>query len=77
MVYYKLVLNDKRPKIDNIYPIEIRITSNRKNTTVSTGIRISKDYSVDARSQIKPFSSNLQLLNIQLTGEFSKVQKLY
>jgi integrase/recombinase XerD len=43
MVYYKLVLKDKRPKSDNIYLIEIRITFNRKNTSISSGIRISKD----------------------------------
>ena len=76
MVYYKLVLNDKRPKLDNIYPIEIRITFNRKNTTVSTGIRISKNEWDSAKSQIKPLSHNLQLLNKRLTDTFSNVQKI-
>ncbi|WP_411268008.1 Arm DNA-binding domain-containing protein [Pedobacter cryoconitis] len=40
MVYYKLILNDKRSKSDQIYPIVVRVTSNRISTTVSTGLRV-------------------------------------
>ena len=44
MVYFKLLLNDKRLKSDNIYPIVVRTTYNRNNTTFNTGIRIEKSH---------------------------------
>jgi hypothetical protein len=42
MVYYKLILNDKRANASDSYPIEVRITFNRKNTLITGGIRVEK-----------------------------------
>ncbi|MDB5031378.1 MAG: Phage integrase family protein [Mucilaginibacter sp.] len=39
MVYYKLILDERRFKEDQIYPIIVRITHNRKNSSLATGIR--------------------------------------
>jgi|GEM_PF-1083634 len=44
MVYYKLLLNNKREKADGIYPVVIRVTFNRNNTTINSGIRLKKNF---------------------------------
>jgi hypothetical protein len=35
MVYYKLILNNKREKADRIYPIVLRVTFNRNKTPLN------------------------------------------
>ena len=40
MVYYKLILNDKRATNDGLYPVVVRITYNKNNTTINTGVRV-------------------------------------
>lgn len=74
MVYLKFVLNDKRPKEDNIYPIVIRVTYNRNNTTISTGLRVKQDDWDKSASQVKP-NQNFNLLNQKLSEFYLKVQK--
>lgn len=75
MVYYKLVLNDKRVKEDGIYPIEVRITYLRKNTTIATGIRIKKEY-WDSNTQLVRKTPNFQKLNQSISEIFLKIQKV-
>lgn len=75
MVYYKLVLNDKRSKTDQIYSIEVRITFNRKNTSISTRVRIKEEY-WDATSQLVTKSqSQFQILNQTISENYLKIQK--
>jgi integrase/recombinase XerD len=75
MVYLKFVLNDKRPKEDNIYPIVIRVTYNRNNTTISTGVRVKhEDWDKNA-NQVKRTNQNFNLLNQKLTEFYLKVQR--
>ncbi len=75
MVYYKLILDEKRLKDDGIYTIVVRITFNKKNTTITTGVRINKDF-WDRQSQlvIKPHP-NFQLLNQNIGKAYLKIQK--
>ncbi len=75
MVYYKLVLNDKRPKSDEIYPIEVRITHNRKNTSVSTGIRVFRDHWDEVAQMVRRTNPNFQPLNQTLSAFYLTVQK--
>jgi hypothetical protein len=75
MVYLKFVLNDKRPKEDNIYPIVIRVTYNRNNTTISTGLRVKQDDWDKSASQVKRTNQNFNLLNQKLSEFYLKVQK--
>ena len=63
MVYFKLLLNDKRLKQDNIYPIVVRVTYNRNNTTFSTGIRIEKKHWDESAHKVKHTNSNAQEFN--------------
>lgn len=76
MVYLKIVLNDKRPNPNNVYPILIRVTYNRKNTTVTTGIRIKSTEWDSSTNQVKRNHPNCQLLNKRLSEFFLKVQKV-
>ncbi len=76
MVYYKLILNDKRFKEDQIYPIVIRISYNRSNTTLTTGIRIKKDDWHSALGQVRKTNPNFQALNKAIIEFYLKVQKV-
>jgi integrase/recombinase XerD len=75
MVYFKLLLNDKRPKTDNIYPIVVRVTYNRNNTTFNTGIRIEKNHWDETNHKVKHTNSNAQGLNKTISDFYAKVQK--
>ena len=76
MVYYNLVLNDKHLKENEIYPVEIRLTFKRQNTTISTGIRVKK-YEWDTTNQLVMRSNpNFNTLNQSLSDFFNKIQKI-
>lgn len=75
MVYLKFVLNDKRLKEDNIYPIVVRVTYNRNNTSISTGIRVKLDDWDKNSNQVKRSNQNFNLLNQKLTEVYLKVQR--
>lgn len=75
MVYYKLTLNDKRETKEKTYPIVVRVTSNKNNTTLTTGIRVKKDH-WDSESQLVNKSNpNFQLLNKTISEFYLKIQK--
>ena len=75
MVYYKLILNDKRSKSDQIYPIVVRVTSNRISTTVSTGLRVHIKEWDAIKAVIKNSHPNCHILNHQLLDFYTKVQR--
>lgn len=75
MVYYKLILNDKRSKEDNIYPVVIRITANRVASTITTGIRVNVQHWDKYSSSIKKTHPNWQVLNQSLLDFYTKVQR--
>jgi hypothetical protein len=37
MVYYKLILNERRLKEDQIYPVIVHVIHNLKNSSLATG----------------------------------------
>jgi site-specific recombinase XerD len=76
MVYFKIILNDKRQKADNIYPVVVRVTFNRNNTTLSTGIRVKSDLWDETHSSVKPSHPNAQAYNKTIADYFSKVQNI-
>jgi integrase/recombinase XerD len=75
MVYYKLILNDKRSKHDSIYPVVIRITANRVASTLTTGIRVNVQHWDKHSSSIKKTHPNWQVLNQSLLDFYTKVQR--
>lgn len=75
MVYFKLLLNDKRLKSDNIYPVVVRTTYNRNNTTFNTGVRIEKHHWDDINHKVKHTNTNAQELNKTISDFYAKVQK--
>lgn len=76
MVYYKVILDDRRSKEDEVYPLMVRITHNRKNTSVNTGVRVSKELWDSKKGLISGKHPNYQLLNANITEAFLKVQKI-
>lgn len=76
MVYYKLTLNDKRETKEKTYPIVVRVTFNKNNTTLTTGIRIKKEH-WDSESQlVNKSNANFQLLNKTISEFYLKIQKI-
>jgi hypothetical protein len=75
MVYYKLVFNDKRVREYSTYAIGVRITYLRKNTTITTGIRIKKEF-WDLKTQQVRKTPNLQQLNQSISEFYLKIQKI-
>jgi integrase/recombinase XerD len=75
MVYFKFVLNDKRPKEDNIYSVVVRVTYNRNNTSISTGVRVKLDDWDKNANQVKRTNQNCNLLNQKLSEFYLKVQR--
>jgi integrase/recombinase XerD len=74
MVYFKLLLNDKRSKADNIYPLVVRVTHERNNTTFNTGIRVDQ-IAWDANSlKIRPSYPNADKLNRNIIMFYGKIQ---
>ena len=51
MVYYKLIMDTRRSKSDSLYPIFVRITYNKTNTTITTGVRVREEH-WDANKQL-------------------------
>ncbi len=75
MVYYKTILDERRPRTDGIYPIVIRITFNRQNTTISTGTRVEKQYWDEKSCQLKSNHPNYSAINPSVLEAFLKVQR--
>jgi integrase/recombinase XerD len=76
MVYFKLLLLDKRPKADNIYSIVVRLTYNRANTTLTTGLRVRSDLWDANTMTVKRNHPNSQVYNKTITDFYSKVQNI-
>jgi integrase/recombinase XerD len=76
MVYFKVLLNDKRQKADNIYPIVVRVTFNRNNTTFNTGIRVKNNLWDEPSAKVKHQHPNAQAYNKTIADFHSKIQDI-
>jgi len=76
MVYFKVLLNDKRTKSDSIYPVVVRVTYNRNNTTFSTGIRVKSNLWDAASLSVKPSHPNAQAYNKTISDFYGRIQNL-
>ncbi|WP_276345626.1 site-specific integrase [Daejeonella sp. JGW-45] len=75
MVHYKLILNDKRESKEQVYSVVVRITFNKNNTTLSTGIRVKREH-WDANTQkVLKAHPNFQVLNKTISEFYLKIQK--
>lgn len=76
MVHYKLILNDKRESKEQVYSVVVRITFNKNNTTLSTGIRVQREH-WDANTQkVLKAHPNFQVLNKTISEFYLKIQKV-
>jgi integrase/recombinase XerD len=75
MVTYKILLDERRRKSDGTYPIIVRITCNRKVSTINVGAYVQKEYWDYKNSNVKTLQPNCLLLNKKITEFYLKVQK--
>ncbi len=75
MVYYKLILDDRRFREDETYPVIVRVIYNRKNSSIATGIRVNKSQWNASTHEVERTNSNYKDLNLALSEFFLKVQK--
>ena len=75
MVYYRVILDDRRPKADGIYPVIVRVIHNRKNTSLATGERVQKAHWQIEAGLVNSSHPNFQLLNKSISEFYLKVQK--
>lgn len=75
MVTYKILLDERRLKSDGTYPVIIRVTSDRKVSTINAGAYIRKEHWDNKSSSVKSIQTNSPLLNKKITEFYLKVQK--
>jgi integrase/recombinase XerD len=75
MVTYKILLDTRRSKSNGTYPITIRIVHDRKNTTLNTGVFITKEFWIEEKSLVNSLQPNASLLNKKITEVYLKAQK--
>ena len=75
MVTYKILLDERRVKSDGTFSVIIRITNNRRSSTINSGISIKKELWNDDKNQVKPEHPNSKLLNKRVTEQYLKIQK--
>ena len=63
MVYYKLTFNDKRETKKKTYPIVVRVTFSRNNTTLTTGIRVRKEHWNSESQLVNKSNPSFQIFN--------------
>lgn len=76
MVYFKVLLNDKRTKADDTYPIAVRVTYQRNNTTFNTGLRVKSHLWDTGSLNVKSSHPNAQAYNKTISDFYSKVQNI-
>ncbi|WP_394368115.1 Arm DNA-binding domain-containing protein [Mucilaginibacter rigui] len=69
-----MLLNDKRQKSDDIYPVVVRVTHNRNNTTFNTGIRVKSTMWDSSSLSIKGSHRDAQPYNKTISEFYSKIQ---
>lgn len=75
MVYYKLILDTRRSKFDGLYPICVRITYNKTNTTITTGVRVREEHWDANKQRVTKSNANFQNLNQSISEIYLKLQK--
>ena len=76
MVHYKLILNDKRESKEQVYSVVVRITFNKNNTTLSTGIRVKREDWDSVAQKVLKSHPNFQVLNKTISEFYIKIQKV-
>lgn len=76
MVYFKVLLDSKRKKEDSVYPVVIRLTFNRLNTSISTGVRIHEEQWDKDFCKVKGGNTNAQMLNNEIATLYAKVERI-
>lgn len=76
MVYYKLIMDTRRHKTDGLYPIFVRISYNKNNTTITTGVRVKKEHWDGSNQLVTRLNKNFQKLNQSISELYLKIQKV-
>jgi site-specific recombinase XerD len=76
MVNLKTLLDTRRAKSDGSFNIIFRITQNRKVYTLNSGVSTSLSHWNDKRNEIDKSHPNANLLNLKITQQYFKIQKV-
>jgi integrase/recombinase XerD len=75
MVTYKVLLDTRRAKSDGTYSVIIRITFNRKSSTINTGVFIHRESWNESKNNVVSTHPNQGILNKKITEEYLRIQK--
>ena len=75
MVSYKILLDDRRAKKDGTFNVIVRITHDRKISTINTQISITKEFWDYTNNSVRNTHPNSNLLNKAITEFYLRVQK--
>lgn len=76
MVHYKLIIDTRRTKNDGLYPIFVRVSYGKTNTTITTGVRVRKEHWDQAKQAVSKTNGNYQRLNQSISEIYLKIQKI-
>jgi integrase/recombinase XerD len=76
MATLKTLLDTRRQKSDECYNIIFRITHNRNNYSINSGVAVLAHQWNDKKSEINKLHPNANLLNLKITQQYFKIQKV-
>jgi site-specific recombinase XerD len=76
MATLKTLLDTRRQKSDGCYNIIFRITHNRNNYSINSGVAVLAHQWNDKKSEINKLHPNANLLNLKITQQYFKIQKV-
>jgi len=75
MATLKTLLDKRRAKSDGSFNIIFRITHNRNNYSINSGVPILIHQWNEKKSEINKLHPNFNLLNLKITKQFFKIQQ--
>ncbi len=75
MATLKTLLDKRRAKSDGSFNIIFRITNNRNNYSINSGVSVLVKYWNEKKFEINKLHPNFNLLNLKITKQFFKIQQ--
>jgi integrase/recombinase XerD len=76
MATLKTLLDTRRAKSDGCYNIIFRITHNRNNYSINSGVAVLAHQWNDKKSEINKLHPNANIINLKITQQYFKIQKV-
>ncbi len=76
MATIKVSMDTRRKKVDNTYPLKLRITVNQKSRDLSLGISVSKADWNGSLQKVSDTHPNSRLLNLKIRNKYNDVERI-